>query len=191
MSNNVDIIGLIISYLLGSVPFAVIVGKLGGVGDITKQGSGNPGATNMARIGGKKLGAITLLLDALKGFAAAYLFGLLAGQQYMLWGGVAAIIGHCFSIFLKFKGGKGVATTLGVYFAINPLLGAVTVMIWLLVFAIFRISSVAALVALNLVPFFALYYYDQVTYAVITALGLFITWRHRSNIQKLLKGLET
>lgn len=190
MSNNADIIGLIVSYLLGSVPFAVIVARLGGVGDITKKGSGNPGATNMARVGGKKLGAITLLLDALKGFVAAYLFGLLAGQQYMIWGAVAAILGHCFSIFLKFKGGKGVATTLGAYFAISPILGAVTAALWLIVYLLFRISSVAALAALNIVPFFALYYFDETTYAVITALGIFIAWRHNSNIKKLLEGTE-
>ncbi len=183
MSNDIDIIGLVISYLLGSVPFAIIVGKLGGVGDITKQGSGNPGATNMARVGGKKLGVITLVLDALKGFVAAYFFG--------IWGAVAAILGHCFSVFLKFKGGKGVATTLGAYFAISPVLGLVTAAIWLLVFFMFRISAVAALAALNIVPFFALYYFDQLTYSVITALGLLITWRHRSNIKKLLEDAET
>ena len=182
MSNDIEITGLFISYLLGSVPFAVIVAKLGGVGDITKLGSGNPGATNMARIGGKKLGAITLILDALKGFAAAYFFG--------IWGAAAAIIGHCFSIFLKFKGGKGVATTIGAFFAISPILGGLTVGIWLIVFAIWRISSISALVALNIVPFFALYYYDQQTYSIIMAIGLLVTWRHNSNIKKLFEGTE-
>lgn len=182
MSNDVDIIGLIISYLLGSVPFAVIVAKLAGIGDITKQGSGNPGATNMARVGGKKLGAITLILDAAKGYAAAYFFG--------VWGAVAVIIGHCFSIFLKFKGGKGVATTIGAFFAISPMLGLVTVGIWIVTFLIFRISAVAALAALNIVPFYALYYYDQVTYAIITAIGLFVAWRHESNIRKMLEELD-
>ena len=180
--SNADIAALVISYLLGSVPFAVIVARLGGIGDITKQGSGNPGATNMARVGGKKLGAITLLLDALKGFVAAYFFG--------IWGAVAAIIGHCFPIFLKFKGGKGVATTLGAYLALSPLFGGFTILLWLLVFAMFRISSVAALAALNIVPFIALYYFDQLTYALITAIGLLVTWRHNSNIKKLLEGTE-
>ncbi len=105
-------------------------------------------------------------------------------------GGVAAIIGHCFPIFLKFKGGKGVATTLGVYFAISPILGYVTLAIWLVVFALFRISSLSALAAMNLVPFFALIYFDQEIYHIVTALGLFISWRHTSNIKKLLEGSE-
>lgn len=182
MPDNITIVNLLVAYLLGSIPFAVIVAKVAGVGDITKFGSGNPGATNITRMAGKKLGAITLLLDALKGFAAGYFFG--------TWGAVAAILGHCFPLWLKFKGGKGVATTIGAYLAINPILGLATIGIWLLAFVIFRISSVAALLAMNLVPVVAYFYYYEY-YHVMTAIGIFIAWRHNSNIKKLIEGTET
>lgn len=183
MPDIITIVNLLVAYLLGSMPFAVIIAKIAGIGDVTKFGSGNPGATNITRMGGKKLGAITLILDGLKGFIAGYFFG--------VWGGLAAIIGHCFPIWLKFKGGKGVATAIGAYLAINPLFGGVTISIWLIMFALFRISSLSALTALNLVPYFALFYlHDKTLGFVSLALGVFIAWRHKSNIKKLIEGTE-
>jgi len=162
--NNINIVAILVTfllaYLLGSIPFAVIVAKIAGIGDVTKFGSGNPGATNITRMGGKKLGAITLLLDGLKGFAAGYFFG--------IWGMVAAIMGHCFPVWLKFKGGKGVATTIGAYLAIEPIFGGVTIAIWLAMFLAFRISSLSALTALNIAPYFALFYLQDKTLGFVS-----------------------
>ncbi|PIR31931.1 MAG: acyl-phosphate glycerol 3-phosphate acyltransferase [Alphaproteobacteria bacterium CG11_big_fil_rev_8_21_14_0_20_44_7] len=176
-----------ISFLIGSIPFAIVISKLAGLGDITKFGSGNPGATNMVRFGGKKLAAATLILDALKGALAVWIasqFGLPALAF------VAVIFGHCFSIFLKFKGGKGVATTFGALLVLNWVAGLAALGIWLCTFLIFRISSVAALTSINLMVIISgIFWYEEFFWEML-AIAVLVTIRHHSNIRKLIKGEE-
>ena len=177
----------VIAYIIGCVPFALIVGYAGGIGDIRNLGSGNPGATNMARQGGKKLGAITLVLDAGKGAIAVYI-----GRK-LGWPVVAAlfvVLGHCFSLFLKFKGGKGVATTLGALLVLQPVIGLTYLGIWLLVFIIYRISSLSAMIGIWTTALASLFLWYGTITLLLYFLAILITWRHKSNIKKLLAGTE-
>ena len=159
--------------------------------DIRTIGSGNIGATNVLRTGNKKLAAATLLLDAMKG-ATAYLFILLTvGPGFALIAAFFTLLGHCFPLWLKFKGGKGVATILGAYFAINPLFGFAVCIVWLTVALIFKISSLSALIALLLAPPLAWFFTGQEAVAFFCALSLFIIYfKHRENIGRLLTGQE-
>ena len=185
---------IVAAYLLGSVAFGIIVSKLFGLPDPRTVGSGNPGATNVLRSGKKLAAALTLLGDVLKGWLPVWL----ALQSDMLmWViasvGLAVFFGHLYPIFYKFKGGKGVATALGVMLAISPLLGLAAVVTWVVVFAISRYSSLAAIVAAALAPVYAWFllsaYYDYVI--AVTIMAIMLIWRHRSNIQKLLAGTES
>ena len=175
------------AYLIGCIPFAVIVGYLGGIGDIRKLGSGNPGATNIARQGNKKLGAITLVLDMGKGVLAVYLGRYLG---YPTAAALFAILGHCFSIFLKFKGGKGVATSLGSLLALYLPAGLVFLSVWLLAFALWRISSFSALISIWLTALVSVYAWFGNLSLLIFFLAILITMRHHSNIKKLIEGSE-
>jgi glycerol-3-phosphate acyltransferase PlsY len=178
---------IVASYLLGSIPFAVIIAKLSGIGDITKLGSGNPGATNMLRVAGKKLGALNFLLDFAKG-ALAVKIGAYYGYGDVAF--VAAVVGHCFSPFLRFKGGKGVATFIGGLLGLNPITGLLAIGTWLLVFIAFRISSLSALIAISsTIIASAVYWYDDFFWAVF-AVGALVIYRHKANIQRLLRGEE-
>ncbi len=177
-----------IAYTVGCVPFALIVGYIGGIGDIRKLGSGNPGATNMARQGGKKLGAITLLLDMAKGAVAVYI-----GRQfgYATAAALFVVLGHCFSIILKFKGGKGVATTLGALLVLYWPAGLTYLGAWLAIFAIWRISSLSALIGIWLTTLVSIYlWYGNLSY-LIFFFAVLITARHKSNIKKLISGTES
>lgn len=175
------------AYIIGCVPFALIVGHLGGIGDIRKLGSGNPGATNMARQGGKKLGAITLLLDAGKGAVAVWI-----GKQfdYATAAALFVVLGHCFSAFLKFKGGKGVATTLGSLLVLNPFIGLTFIGIWVSIFAIYRISSLSALSGIWLTAILSFIFWPGNHALLVLFFAVLITVRHKSNIRKLIKGTE-
>lgn len=180
---------LIGGYLLGSIPFGLLLTILAGKGDIRKFGSGNIGATNVARGGGTFLGAATLLLDGGKGVLAVVLAAPF-GPETALAAGLGAVLGHDFSLFLKFKGGKGVATTFGVFLGVAWPLGVMAMLTWLFVALLFRYSSLSALLAFALSPLFA-YMLDGSTLAIFTAgLGLLGILRHHWNIKRLIRGEE-
>jgi len=177
-------------YLFGSLPFGLILTRMAGLGDLRKMGSGNIGATNVLRTGRKDLAALTLILDAGKGAIAA-LVAKAWGPDAMLVAGAAAVLGHNFPVWLGFRGGKGVATTLGTLIAVAWPVGLGTCATWLLVAAVFRISSLAALLALAASPVFAwLYYGDLQLVQFATFLALLAWIRHHANIRRMLKGEE-
>jgi len=177
-------------YLLGSIPFGLVLTRLAGLGDIRTIGSGNIGATNVLRTGNKGLAAATLILDSGKGAFAALAAAALASPEAAAVAGLFAVLGHNFPVWLNFKGGKGVATTLGVLLAVAWPVGVAACATWLVVAAVFRYSSLAALVALALSPFYALIWSD--TWVTVTALILAVLAiiRHRANIQRLATGAE-
>lgn len=179
-------------YLLGSIPFGVIATRLGGAGDITKVGSGNIGATNVLRTGRKDLAALTLVGDVGKGILAVVLARLLTHDDAIVAiAGGAAFLGHLFPVWLKFKGGKGVATFFGVMlFAAWPV-GVLAALTWIAMAFLFRISSLSALTAAALAPVYAFVTdspYDYLWLALFMAVLIFL--RHRPNIERLLKGEE-
>lgn len=180
------------AYLLGSLSFAVIVSKLMRLPDPRSFGSGNPGATNMLRTGRKSAAVLTLLGDALKGWmavAGAQTFG--ADDRTVLLVALAVFVGHLFPVFFRFQGGKGVATALGVLLGLDPWLGLACLATWIATAAVFRISSLAALVAAALAPVYAGLFmgWDDAALAVL-ALALLLVYRHKSNLIKLANGEE-
>jgi glycerol-3-phosphate acyltransferase PlsY len=182
-----------LAYLLGSLSSAVIVCRLMGFPDPRGQGSGNPGATNVMRIGGKKAAAITLAGDALKGLIPVLLVKAIGGEDALLAMVIlAAFLGHLYPVFFGFKGGKGVATALGISLGVYWLLGVAILSTWLLIYKLGKISSLSALVAAVLAPVYAWLLLDSplivITFGVLAVLLL---WRHQRNIQKLLAGTET
>ncbi|MDX0771591.1 glycerol-3-phosphate 1-O-acyltransferase PlsY [Sinorhizobium medicae] len=181
---------LVFGYLLGSIPFGLILTRMAGLGDVRKIGSGNIGATNVLRTGNKKLAAATLLLDALKGTAAtaiASLWGVEAGMA----AGLAAFLGHLFPVWLSFKGGKGVATYIGVLLGLVPVMVLLFAAAWLAVAKISRYSSLSALVATAIIPV-ALYATGNGKVALLFAVMTLIAWvKHRANIQRLMSGTES
>lgn len=181
---------LAFSYLLGSVPFGLLFTKMAGLGDIRNVGSGNIGATNVLRTGRKDLALATLIMDAGKGAIAVLLTRYFIDPALAPLAGAAAFIGHCFPLYLKFKGGKGVATFFGTIFAISPLLGVACGVTWLLAAAIFRFSSLSALIASLLAPAISYYLIGPGSWIFIAFMTLVIYIRHRENIARLLKGEE-
>ncbi len=185
------IIFTVIAYLCGSLSSAVIVCKLLNLPDPRKEGSGNPGTSNVLRIGGKKAALMVLVADALKGFVPVFL-AIAIGIHGFYIGivALAAVIGHVFPIFFKFKGGKGVATFLGCSFALAPIAGVVFIAAWLIVAAIFRYSSLASLSA-SLLTLIYLTVLVKVGYFIPgLAILLLIIWKHKDNIQRLKNGVE-
>lgn len=186
-------LALVAAYLLGSVPFAMLSSKLFGLADPRSYGSGNPGATNVLRSGNKKAALLTLIGDALKGTVAvvvAQQAGLSDNQIALV--ALAVFLGHLYPIFLKFKGGKGVATAAGVLLALDPLLGLATVGTWLLVAYVSRYSSLAALCAAAAAPLYSALLHGASTQTVIVGiLGMALIGKHWQNIQRLLAGQET
>lgn len=177
-------------YLLGSIPFGLLITRAMGVGDIRKIGSGNIGATNVLRTGRKGLAAATLLLDAAKG-AVAVLIGLQFGATGVLVAGLAAVLGHLFPVWLHFKGGKGVATGLGVLIAASPLAGAAACLIWLLVAKFSKFSSAAALVAFAASPILVAFITRDPQRLLLAFLVAALVWvSHEGNIRRLLAGTE-
>ncbi len=180
---------LIVGYLLGSVPFGLILTRITGAGDLRSIGSGNIGATNVLRTGRKGLAAATLLLDMAKGFAAVWIAGNLPGGDPAI-GGLAAVIGHCFPVWLKFKGGKGVATLMGVALSLAWPIGAAYAGVWLGMLALTRISSLSGMSAAVAAPISA-WATGNVDYVpVLAALALLVIWLHRANIGRLRAGTE-
>ena len=185
---------VVCAYLLGSVSFAVLMSKAFGLADPRTYGSGNPGATNVLRSGKKAAAALTLLGDAAKGTVAVLLAQYYAPENYTLIAAVALAVfmGHLFPIFLRFKGGKGVATALGVLLALNIWLGLACLATWLLVALVFRLSSLAALLAAAATPVYAyLFGLPREYLLVASVLSLLLIWRHKGNIQNLLAGKES
>ena len=181
----------LIGYLSGSIPFGLLLTKLAGLGDVRRIGSGNIGATNVLRTGSKKLAALTLLLDGLKGFVPVFAVGWLAGPAAAAITGVGAFVGHVFPVWLGFRGGKGVATFIGVLFGLHWLLGLAYVLIWLATAFAFRISSLSALVAAAAMPLLApVIGLPPAQKAVVILLALAIFATHHANIRRLLAGTE-
>jgi glycerol-3-phosphate acyltransferase PlsY len=189
------------AYLLGSVPFGLVLTRLAGLGDIRNIGSGNIGATNVLRTGRKGLAAATLLLDGAKGAVAVLVAGRW-GPDMALMAGYGALLGHLFPVWLKFKGGKGMATTLGVLLAIDFPVGAAACLTWLLVAVVTRYSSLASLLSIAAAPLYALYLpllwksgaesLGDRQVAVFAAILAVLVWcKHHSNIRRLLNGTET
>jgi glycerol-3-phosphate acyltransferase PlsY len=179
----------VLGYLLGSIPFGLLLTRVAGLGDIRKIGSGNIGATNVLRTGNKGLAAATLLLDALKGLAAVSIcgtFGLLAG----IGAAVGAVVGHMFPVWLSFRGGKGVATTLGVMWGLSWPVGAITCATWLLLASLFRYSSLAALFGIAIGAVAAWFLTDWHIATAVSAIVPLVWLRHHENIGRLLKGTE-
>ncbi len=181
---------LAFGYLLGSIPFGLLITRAAGLGDVRNIGSGNIGATNVLRTGNKGLAALTLILDALKGAAAVLIAGIY-GPELALAAGFGAFLGHLFPVWLGFKGGKGVATYLGVLAGLAWKVALVFAAVWLAVAFIMRYSSLAALVASVAVPL-TLFYLGRIDYAVLFAVMTVIVFvKHRANISRLLAGTET
>jgi glycerol-3-phosphate acyltransferase PlsY len=195
-------IAFLLAYLIGSLSFAVIVSKLMGLPDPRSYGSNNPGATNVLRSGSKVAAVLTLLLDALKGYVPTVLvahFAFELGLQerdtadtVIAFVGVAAFLGHLFPVFFRFQGGKGVATALGVLLAYEPMLGGLTLAVWLVMALVFRYSSLASILSAVLAPVFTLLIFDRPIIAVAVAcMSLLLVWRHWRNILKLMAGQES
>ncbi len=193
----VDILVVVLAYLLGSLSFAVIVSKAMGMADPRSYGSGNPGATNVLRSGKKKAAILTLLGDALKGLVAVVIAKCLldAGhitEATVAWVSVAVLVGHMWPVFFGFKGGKGVATAVGVLFALSWPVALICTIVWLIMAFGLKISSVAALVATVLSPVLAWYFIDEASWCwAILVIAVLVLYRHKSNIQNLLSGKET
>jgi len=190
------LIALVGGYLLGSVPFGLVLTRLAGLGDIRNIGSGNIGATNVLRTGRKGLAAATLILDGAKGAVAVLIAGAW-GQDVALAAGYGAILGHLFPVWLNFKGGKGVATTLGTLLAVSWPVGIAACLTWLIVAAVFRYSSLSALLAVALAPLYAWLLptlwpgHGGTPVAIFAAVLAVLVWyKHESNIRRLLNGEE-
>ncbi|WP_435163915.1 glycerol-3-phosphate 1-O-acyltransferase PlsY [Falsirhodobacter sp. 1013] len=179
-----------LAYLLGSVPFGIVITRAMGLGDLRKIGSGNIGATNVLRTGNKPAALATLILDAGKGGIAVLIARAMVGEDAAHVAGLAAFLGHLFPIWLGFKGGKGVATYLGTLLALAWPLGLMTCATWLAVAVIFRISSLAALVAGVLAPVFAVLIGAPITALFAAGMTLLVLIRHHANIRRLIAGTE-
>ncbi len=178
-----------LAYLLGSVPFGLLLTKLAGHGDIRAIGSGNIGATNVLRTGNKALAALTLFLDGAKGAAAVWL-ALALAPEMAAYAGLASLLGHMFPVWLRFKGGKGVATMMGLLLALSWPVGVFVMLIWLTVAFIMRISSLSALVSVGSAPVFFTIYETGPALGVILLMVLLIFIKHADNITRLVNGTE-
>ena len=192
-----NVLAIIAAYLIGSLSFAVIVSKYYGMDDPRTYGSGNPGATNVLRSGKKKAAALTLLGDAVKGLVAVILARCLQdaldlSDATIALVAIAALVGHMWPIFFNFKGGKGVATALGVLLALSPATALLCALIWLVMAFGFKVSSLAALVATVCAPIFAFFMMPHTSWAWVTVfIAALVLYRHKSNIQNLLQGKES
>ena len=187
------IAAIVAAYLIGSLSSAIILCKLAGLPDPRSEGSGNPGATNVLRIGGKKLAATVLFIDVVKGVLPVTIVSL-AGSD-LAWitaTAFAVFLGHLYPVFFQFKGGKGVATALGGFLALSPLLGGAILLSWLFVFIISRISSLSAIIAASLAPLYSMWLINSLEARwIIFVMTTMLLIRHKSNIKRLLSGEES
>jgi glycerol-3-phosphate acyltransferase PlsY len=184
------IVYLIITYLLGSIPFGLIISKFFGK-DIRKEGSGNIGATNVTRVLGKKVGLLVLILDMSKGFLPIYIAKYIFDTKLVSLLAIASVIGHCFSIYLKFKGGKGVATAFGVLLALSYKTALIVIMFWLGAFLVSGYVSLASMLSAS-VSWVIINFIENNIYYTYAAfiIGLIIIIKHKDNLDRLLKGTE-
>jgi glycerol-3-phosphate acyltransferase PlsY len=185
-----DIAYTALGYLLGSIPFGLLLTRVAGLGDIRAIGSGNIGATNVLRTGRKGLAAATLLLDALKGAAAVLIAAALAGRDAALSAGLGAVLGHLFPVWLRFKGGKGVATSYGVLIAASWPVGLAAGAVWLVMAKVGRISSLSALTSFAAAPLLAWALADSGLVKLSLAIAVLVFARHHANIRRLIAGTE-
>ncbi|MEH6756722.1 MAG: glycerol-3-phosphate 1-O-acyltransferase PlsY [Parasphingorhabdus sp.] len=183
------ILAVLSGYLLGSIPFGLLLTRLSGGGDLRKIGSGNIGATNVLRTGNKAIAALTLLLDVGKGALAIFLASTFSDGLGVL-AGLGAFLGHLYPIWLKFAGGKGVATLLGIVTALDPVLGMVFAVTWLAALAILRYSSVSGMLAAISVPITAVIIGQYSWTPMFIGFALLVIWKHRANIERLMAGEE-
>ena len=190
---TLPIAAIVVAYLIGSLSSAIILCKLAGLPDPRSEGSGNPGATNVLRIGGKKLAATVLLIDVVKGVLPVTMVSL-AGFD-LAWvtaTAFAVFLGHLYPVFFQFNGGKGVATALGGFLALSPPLGAAILLSWLFVFIISRISSLSAIIAASLAPLYSMWLINSLEARwIIFVMTTMLLIRHKSNIKRLLSGEES
>jgi glycerol-3-phosphate acyltransferase PlsY len=184
------ILALALGYLFGSIPFGLILTRLGGKGDLREVGSGNIGATNVLRTGSKGLAALTLILDCLKATAAVLVARLLFGEDVQTFAATGAVLGHLYPVWLKFRGGKGVATFLGVLIPLLPIAAAVYAVVWLTLLLTIRISSVAGMAAAASAPLTAAILGNEPLFPMLLGFALLIVWKHRENILRLKAGTE-
>ena len=181
---------LLTGYLLGSIPFGLILTRLAGKGDIRDIGSGNIGATNVLRTGSKKLAALTLLLDTTKGSAAVLLAAALSGRESMPYAAAGALIGHLYPVWLRFRGGKGVATFLGILLPLFCLAALVYSLVWLGLLLVARISSLAGILAAASAPLSAVVVGRTDLLPMLLGFAVLVIWKHRENIARLRSGTE-
>jgi acyl phosphate:glycerol-3-phosphate acyltransferase len=185
-----SIICIVLGYLLGSIPFGLLLTRAAGLGDIRAIGSGNIGATNVLRTGRRGLAAATLLLDGLKGAAAVLIVHVFIGAEASLWAGLGAVLGHLFPVWLRFNGGKGVATSYGALIAADWRVGLAAGAVWLVVAWLTRISSLAALTSLVAAPVIATVLAKADIARLALAIAVLVLVRHHTNIRRLLAGTE-
>ena len=183
------LLALALGYLLGSIPFGLILTRLAGKGDVRKIGSGNIGATNVLRTGSKWLAALTLILDCLKATAAIVIARRLFGEDGAIFAAAGALVGHLYPVWLKFRGGKGVATFLGVLIPLLPIAAGVYAAIWVLLLLTIRISSVAGIAAAISVPIAAAVLHSSM-FPMLLGFAVLVLWKHRENIARLTRGTE-
>lgn len=184
------IFGIIISYLLGSVPFGVVVTRLAGRGDLRKVGSGNIGAANVMRVGGLRMAGLVWILDMVKAIAAVLIGQMIGGVTFAAWCGFAAVLGHCFPVWLRFHGGKGISSVFGILLAINPIMFVICGIEWLVVALSLEYSSLASLTVLCVAPILGFTISATVGFAFLCT-SLICVWRHRENIGRLVGGTES
>ncbi|MEH6833368.1 MULTISPECIES: glycerol-3-phosphate 1-O-acyltransferase PlsY [Falsihalocynthiibacter] len=189
-SPSVLALAAIFGYLLGSIPFGMILAKAMGLGNLREIGSGNIGATNVLRTGNKTAAALTLVLDGGKGAVAVLIAFALWGEGAAQIAGLAAFLGHCYPVWLKFSGGKGVATYLGIMLALNPIIGLAACGTWLAFAILLRYSSLAALMAAGFAPVWMVVLSLDTTFILGVVLAILIYWRHRTNVARLRLGTE-
>lgn len=187
-----SICAVVVGYLIGSIPFGFLFTKMAKLDDIRKIGSGNIGATNVLRTGRKDLALLTLICDLGKAAIIAFIFQAFTHSQIIgIIAGIATVIGHNFPIYLNFKGGKGVASTLGLMLVMTPIVGILTIFTWLFMAITFRYSSLSALTALTLSPIYALFFSTPIVSLIYLFLTILSFYQHRANIKRLIHKEET